>query len=82
MATDKRIASDGKEIMITDTAYGGDMKLSVTKPTMARDVDRAGKDVYVLPCWHVFYDENGYCVKCLKSDIPDDIYDKLVEDNK
>lgn len=82
MATAKRIASDGKEIMVTDTAYGGDTKLAIVQPVMARDIDRAGKDIYVLPCWHLFYDKDGYCVKCVKDGIPDDIHAKLTEDNK
>ena len=62
MAIFTRIASDGKPIEMTDR--DGKTKLSIIKPTMARDISRAGKTVKVQPCWEVEYDENGYAVKC------------------
>lgn len=65
MAIFTRIASDGKPIEMTDRTYpDGKTKLSIIKPTMARDISRAGKTVKVQPCWEVEYDENGYAVKC------------------
>ena len=63
MAIFTRIASDGKPIEMTDR--DGKTKLSIIKPTMARDISRAGKTVEVQPCWKVEYDENGYAVKCI-----------------
>lgn len=65
MAIFTRIASDGKPIEMTDRTFpDGKTKLSIIKPTMARDISRAGKTVKVQPCWEVEYDENGYAVKC------------------
>ena len=65
MAIFTRIASDGKPIEMTDRTFpDGKTKLSIIKPTMARDISRAGKTVKVQPCWEVEYDEHGYAVKC------------------
>lgn len=63
------IASDGKPIEVTDIPYGltekAGIKNGIMKPTMKRDMERAGKTVDVL-CWRVTYDEDGYAVKCRK----------------
>ena len=86
MATYKRIASDGKPIEVTDTPYGlsenSGVKNSIKQPVMARDLSRAGTEIYVLPQYKLTYDENGYCVKQEKCHIPDDIAAKLTELNK
>ena len=86
MATYKRIASDGRPIEVTDTPYGlsesAGIKNSIKQPVMARDISRAGTDIYVAPCWHLFYDEDGYCTKCIKCVIPEDVSAKLAEANK
>ena len=86
MATYKRIASDGKPIEVTDTPYGlsesAGVKNSIKQPVMARDISRAGTEIYVLPQYKLTYDEDGYCVKTEKCHIPDDIAAKLAELNK
>ena len=86
MATYKRIASDGKLIKVTDTPAGLSKKSGVknrfVQPVMARDLSRAGTEIYVLPQYKLTYDENGYCVKKEKCRIPDDIAAKLAELNK
>ena len=86
MATYKRIASDGKPIEVTDTPAGlsenSGIKNSIKQPVMARDISRAGTEIYVLPQYKLTYDENGYCVKKEKRRIPDDIAAKLTELNK
>ncbi len=86
MATYKRIASDGKPIEVTDMPYGLSEKVgiknSIKQPVMARDLERAGTEIYVLPQYKLTYDENGYCVKQEKCHIPDDIAAKLAELNK
>ena len=86
MATYKRIASDGKPIEVTDTPYGlsenSGVKNSIVQPVMARDISRAGTEIYVLPQYKLTYDEDGYCVKKEKCHIPEDIVEKLKELNK
>ena len=86
MATYKRIASDGKPIEVTDTPAGlsenSGVKNSIVQPVMARDLERAGTEIYVLPQYKLTYDEDGYCVKTEKCHIPEEIYDKLMELNK
>ena len=86
MANFTRIASGGKEIFVSDTtaglSEGSGIKNSITQPVMARDISRAGTDIYVAPCWHLFYDEDGYCTKCIKCVIPKDVSAKLTEANK
>ena len=86
MATYKRIASDGKPIEVTDMPYGlsenSGIRTSIKQPVMARDISRAGTEIYVLPQYKLTYDENGYCVKKEKCRIPDDIAAKLAEMNK
>ena len=86
MAKFTRIASDGKEIFVSDTPSGisenRGIKNSIVQPVMARDISRAGTDIYVAPCWHLFYDEDGYCTKCIKCVIPEDVSAKLAEANK
>ena len=86
MATYKRIASDGKPIEVTDIPYGlsesAGIKNSIVQPVMARDISRAGTEIYVLPQYKLTYDEDGYCVKKEKCRIPDDIAAKLAELNK
>ena len=71
MATYKRIASDGKPIEVTDTPAGlsenSGVKNSIVQPVMARDLSRAGTEVYVAPRYKLTYDENGYCVKTPRS---------------
>ena len=86
MATSTRIASDGKPIEVTDTPYGlsekAGVKYSIVQPVMARDISRAGTEIYVLPQYKLTYDANGYCVKKETCRIPDDIAAKLMELNK
>ena len=84
--TTTRIASDGKPIEVTDTPSGlsenSGVKNSFVQPVMARDLSRAGTEIYVLPQYKLTYDEDGYCVKQEKCHIPDDIAAKLAELNK
>lgn len=84
--TTTRIASDGRPIEVTDIPYGlsesAGVKNSIKQPVMARDISRAGTEIYVLPQYKLTYDENGYCVKTEKCHIPDDIAAKLAELNK
>lgn len=86
MATYKRIASDGRPIEVTDMPYGlnesAGVKNSIKQPVMARDISRAGTEIYVLPQYKLTYDEDGYCVKKEKCHIPEDIAEKLMELNK
>lgn len=86
MATYKRIASDGRPIEVTDTPAGlsenSGVKNSIVQPVMARDISRAGTEIYVLPQYKLTYDEDGYCVKTEKCHIPEDIAEKLAELNK
>ena len=86
MATATRIASDGKLIDVTDIPYGLSEKEgiynAIVQPVMARDISRAGTEIYVLPQYKLTYDEDGYCVKQEKCHIPDDIAAKLTELNK
>ena len=81
-----RIASDGKPIEVTDTPYGlsesAGIKNSIVQPVMRRDLERAGTEIYVAPCYKLTYDENGYCVKMTTGPIPEDIAEKLAELNK
>lgn len=84
--TTTRIASDGKLIEVTDIPAGlsekAGIRNSIVQPVMARDLSRAGTEVYVAPCYKLTYDEDGYCVKTEKCHIPEEIYDKLMELNK
>ena len=86
MATYKRIASDGRPIEVTDTPAGlsesAGIKNSIVQPVMARDLSRAGTEIYVAPCYKLTYDEDGYCVKMKTGPIPEDIAEKLAELNK
>ena len=86
MATYKRIASDGKPIEVTDTPAGlsenSGVKNSIVQPVMARDLFRAGTEVYVAPCYKLTYDADGYCVKTETCHIPEEIAAKLAELNK
>lgn len=86
MATYKRIASDVRPIEVTDIPAGmsenSGVKNSIVQPVMARDLSRAGTEVYVAPCYKLTYDENGYCVKMTTCAIPEDIAAKLAELNK
>nr|DAG72325.1 MAG TPA: hypothetical protein [Caudoviricetes sp.] len=86
MATYKRIASDGKPIKVTDIPAGlsenSGVKNSIVQPVMARDISRAGTEVYVAPCYKLTYDADGYCVKMTSCAIPEDIAAKLAELNK
>ena len=86
MATYKRIASDGKPIEVTDTPAGlienSGIKNSIVQPVMARDISRAGTEIYVLPQYKLTYDADGYCVKTETGPIPEDIAEKLAELNK
>ena len=86
MATYKRIASDGKPIEVTDTPYGlsesAGIKNGIVQPVMARDISRAGTEIYVLPQYKLTYDEDGYCVKMTTRAIPEDIAETLAELNK
>ena len=84
--TTTRIASDGKPIQVTDIPAGlsenSGIRHSIKQPVMARDISRAGTEIYVLPQYKLTYDENGYCVKKEKCHIPDNIAAKLAELNK
>ena len=86
MSTYTRIASDGREIAVTDTPSGlnekSGVKNSIVQPVLARDISRAGTEIYVLPQYKLTYDEDGYCVKMTTCDIPEDIAAKLAELNK
>lgn len=86
MATATRIASDGKPIEVTDIPYGlsekAGIRNSIKLPVMARDISRAGTEIYVLPQYKLTYDEDGYCVKMTTCAIPEDIAEKLAELNK
>ena len=86
MSTATRIASDGKLIEVTDVPYGLSEKdgiyNAIVQPVMARDLSRAGTEIYVAPCSKLTYDADGYCVKMEKCRIPDDIAAKLAELNK
>lgn len=86
MATTARIASDGKPIEVTETSYvlseNSGVKNSIVQPVMARDISRAGTEIYVLPQYKLTYDEDGYCVKKEKCHIPEDIAAKFMELNK
>ena len=84
--TTTRIASDGRPIEVTDTPAGlsesSGVRNSIKQPVMARDLSRAGTEIYVLPQYKLTYDKNGYCVKKEKCHIPEDIAEKLAELNK
>lgn len=84
--TTTRIASDGRPIKVTDTPAGlsenSGVKNGIVQPVMARDLSRAGTEIYVLPQYKLTYDEDGYCVKTEKCHIPEDIAEKLMELNK
>lgn len=84
--TTTRIASDGKPIKVTDTPAGlsenSGVKNSIVQPVMARDLERAGTEVYVAPCYKLTYDADGCCVKMTACAIPEDIAAKLAELNK
>lgn len=84
--TTTRIASDGRPIEVTDTPAGlsenSGVKNNIVQPVMARDISRAGTEIYVLPQYKLTYDEDGYCVKTEKCHIPEDIAEKLMELNK
>ena len=86
MSTATRIASDGKPIEVTDTSYALSEKEgtynAIVQPVMARDLSRAGTEIYVLPQYKLTYDEDGYCVKMTTCTIPEDIAEKLAELNK
>ena len=86
MATATRIASDGRPIKVTDIPAGlsesSGIKNSIVQPVMARDISRAGTEIYVLPQYKLTYDENGYCVKKEKCHIPEEIAAKLAELNQ
>ena len=81
--TTTRIASDGRPIEVTDTPAGlsknSGVKNSIVQPVMARDISRAGTEIYVAPCYKLTYDADGYCVKMTTCAIPDDIAAKLAE---
>ena len=86
MATATRIASDGKLIDVTDIPYGLSEKEgiynAIVQPVMARDISRAGTEIYVAPCYKLTYDKDGYCVKMTTRAIPEDIAETLAELNK
>ena len=86
MATATRIASDGKPIEVTDIPAGlsekAGVKNSIVQPVMRRDLERAGTEIYVAPCYKLTYDENGYCVKMTTCAIPEDVAAKLAALNK
>lgn len=86
MSTYTRIASDGREIAVTDTPSGlsekSGVKNSIVQPVMRRDLERAGTEIYVAPCYKLTYDEDGYCVKMTTGSIPEDVAAKLAELNK
>lgn len=81
-----RIASDGRPIEVTNTPAGlsenSGVKNSIVQPVMARDISRAGTEVYVAPCYKLTYDADGYCVKTETCHIPEEIAAKLAELNK
>lgn len=80
------IASDGKPIEMATTPAGlsekSGVSLSVAQPLMKRDLERAGKTIYVLPKWRLEYDEEGYCVLRATCDIPYKIAAELDKLNK
>lgn len=84
--TTTRIASDGKPIEVTDTPAGlsenSGIRNSIKQPVMARDLSRAGTEVYVAPCYKLTYNEDGYCVKMTTCAIPEDVAAKLAAFNK
>ena len=84
--TTTRIASDGKPIEVTDIPAGlsenSGVKNSIVQPVMARDLSRAGTEIYVAPCYRLTYDADGYCVKMTTCAIPEDIAARLAELNK
>lgn len=84
--TTTRIASDGKLIKVTDTPAGLSKKSGVknrfVQPVMARDLSRAGTEIYVAPCYKLTYDADGYCVRMETGLIPEKIAAKLAELNK
>lgn len=84
--TTTRIASDGKLIEVTDIPAGlsesAGVKNSIVQPVMRRDLERAGTEVYVAPCYKLTYDADGYCVKTETCHIPEEIAAKLAELNK
>ena len=84
--TTTRIASDGKLIEVTDIPAGlsenSGVKNSIVQPVMARDISRAGTEIYVAPCYRLTYDADGYCVKMTTCAIPEDIAAQLAELNK
>lgn len=84
--TTTRIASDGRPIEVTDTPAGlsenSGIKNSIVQPVMARDLSRAGTEIYVAPCYKLTYDADGYCVKMTTGSIPEDVAAKLAELNK
>lgn len=84
--TTTRIASDGKLIEVTDTPAGlsenSGVKNSIVQPVMRRDLERAGTEIYVAPCYKLTYDEDGYFVKMTTGSIPEDVAAKLAELNK
>lgn len=84
--TTTRIASDGKPIEVTDIPAGlsenSGVKNSIKQPDMRRDLERAGTEVYVAPCYKLTYDADGYCVKMMTCAIPEDIAAQLAELNK
>lgn len=84
--TTTRIASDGKPIKVTDIPAGlsenSGIRNSIKQPVMARDISRAGTEVYVAPCYKLTYDADGYCVKMTACAIPEDIAAHLAELNK
>lgn len=86
MATYKRIASDGRPIEVTDIPSGlsekAGVKNSIVQPVMARDLPRAGTEIYVAPYYKLTYDADGYCVKMTACAIPEDVAEKLAELNK
>ena len=75
--TTTRIASDGRPIEVTDTLAGlsesAGVKNSIVQPVMARDLSRAGTEIYVAPCYKLTYDADGYCVKMTICAIPEDL---------
>ena len=84
--TTTRIASDGKPIEVTDIPYGlsdsAGIRNSIKQPVMRRDLERAGTEVYVAPCYKLTYDADGYCVKMTTCAIPENIAEKLAAFNK
>ena len=84
--TTTRIASDGKPIKVTDIPAGlsenSGVKNSIVQPVMARDLSRAGTEIYVAPCYKLTYGADGYCVKMTTCAIPEDIAAQLAELNK